>query len=178
MIRYSDADYAGCKIDRKSNSGTCQFLRDRLVSWSSKKQNSVALSTVEAKYVSIGNCCAQTLWIKQQLSDYGLKCNNVPIKCDNTSAINVTKNPIYHSRAKQIEVRHHFIRDHVNNGEICMEYVQTDNQLSDIFTKPLDKTKFEFIRNEIGVCNPFCLYNLCLLLRASLSVPLVSDVLT
>ena len=155
LIGYSNADYAGCKIDRKSTSGTCQFLGDKLVSWSSKKQNFVALSTAEAEYVSIGNCCAQILWIKQQLSDYGLCFNKIPIKCDNTSAINLTKNPVHHSRSKHIEIRHHFIRDHVLNGDIEVEFVPTNIQFADIFTKPLDKTRFEFIRNEIGVCNPF-----------------------
>ena len=155
LIGYSDADYAGCKIDRKSTSGTCQFLGDKLISWSSKKQNSVALSTAEAEYVSIGNCCAQVLWIKQQLNDYGINFKTVPIKCDNTSAINLTKNPVHHSRSKHIEIRHHFIRDHVNNGDINVEFVPTENQFADIFTKPLEKIKFEFIRNDLGICNPF-----------------------
>ena len=155
LIGYSDADYAGCKIDRKSTSGTCQLLGNKLISWSSKKQNSVALSTAEAEYVSIGNYCAQILWIKQQLLDFGLNYKNISIKCDNTSAINLTKNPVHHSRSKHIEIRHHFIRDHVQNGNINIEFVSTENQYADIFTKPLDKMRFEFLRNEIGMCFPF-----------------------
>ena len=95
------------------------------------------------------------LWIKQQLLDYGLNFKNIPIKCDNTSAINLTKNPVQHSRSKHIEIRHHFIRDHVNNGNICVEFDPTENQYADIFTKPLEKLIFEYIRNEIGLCNPF-----------------------
>ncbi|KAK8663836.1 hypothetical protein V6N13_083641 [Hibiscus sabdariffa] len=110
---YSDADYGGCKIDRKSTSGTCQFLGNMLISWFSKKQNSVALSTTEAEYISAGSCCAQVLWMKQQLFDYRIDVGTIPIKCDNTSAICLTKNPIHHSRTKHIEIRHHFIRDHV-----------------------------------------------------------------
>ncbi|KAK8621081.1 hypothetical protein V6N13_067524 [Hibiscus sabdariffa] len=110
---YSDADYGGCKIDRKSTSGTCQFLGNMLISWFSKKQNSVALSTTEAEYISADSCCAQVLWMKQQLFDYGIDVGTIPIKCDNTSAICLTKNPIHHSRTKHIEIRHHFIRDHV-----------------------------------------------------------------
>ena len=153
LLGYSDMDYAGCKLDRKSTSGTCQFLGDKLISWSSKKQNSVALSTAEVEYISIGNCCAQILWLKQQLDDYGINCKNVPIKCDNTSAINLTKNPVQHSRTKHIEIRHHFIRDHVNIGNINIDFVPTERQLADIFTKPLEKSRFEFIRNEIGVCD-------------------------
>ena len=114
----------------------------------------MAFSTAEAKYISIGNCSAQILWIKQQLDDYGINCNNVPIKCDNTCAINLTKNPVQHSKTKHIEIRHHFIRDHVNTGNISIDFVPTERQLADIFTKSLEKSRFEFIRNEIGVCNP------------------------
>ncbi|KAL4291224.1 hypothetical protein GQ457_14G005130 [Hibiscus cannabinus] len=116
---YSDADYGGSKIDRKSTSGTCQFLGNMLISWFLKKQNSVALSTTEAEYISAGSCCAQVLWMKQQLLDYGIDVGTIPIKCDNTSAICLTKNPIDHSRTKHIEIRHHFIRDHVSKYDIC-----------------------------------------------------------
>ena len=155
LVGFSDTDYGGCRIDRKSTSGTCQFLGSNLISWHSKKQNSVALSTAEAEYVAAGSCCAQILWIKQQLKDYGESQNKIPIKCDNTSAINLTKNPIQHSRTKHIEIRHHFIRDHMENEDIILEYVPTENQLADIFTKPLNSERFEFIRGELGLCDPF-----------------------
>ena len=106
------------------------------MSWSSKKQNSIALSTAEAEYISLGSCCAQILWIKQQLRDFGIKVHNVPIFCDNTSAINISKNPVQHSRIKHIEIRHHFIRDHVVKNDIKIEFVNTLHQLANIFTKP------------------------------------------
>jgi hypothetical protein len=102
LIGYSDADWAGCKIDMKSTSGTCQFLGRSLVSWASKKQNSVALSTVEAKYIAAGHCCAQLLWMRQTLRDYGYKLSKVPLLCDNESAIHIADNPIEHSRTKHI----------------------------------------------------------------------------
>ena len=86
-LSYSDADWAGCKINRKSTSGTCQFLGRSLVSWASKKQNSVALSTAEAEYIATGHCCAQLLWMRQTLRDYGYKLTKVPLLCDNESAI-------------------------------------------------------------------------------------------
>ncbi|KAK8625938.1 hypothetical protein V6N13_057093 [Hibiscus sabdariffa] len=148
---YSNADYGGCKIDRKSTSSTCQFLGNMLISWFSKKQNSVALSTTEAEYISAGSCCAQVLWMKQQLFDYGIDVGTIPIKCDNTSAICLTKNPIHHSRTKHIEIRHHFIRDHVSKDDIVLEYVDTLHQLADIFTKPLDKERFWTLRRDLGL---------------------------
>ena len=83
LVGYSDSDYAGCKVERKSTSGTCQLLGSSLVSWSSKKQNSVTLSTTEAEYISVGSCCAQILWMKATLSDFGIKFKKVPLLCDN-----------------------------------------------------------------------------------------------
>ncbi|XP_075483615.1 secreted RxLR effector protein 161-like [Primulina tabacum] len=109
LVGYSDADYAGCKIDQKSTSGSCQFLGDRLISWASKKQKSIATSIVEAEYLAAENCCAQMLWIQQQLRDYGIQATESPIFCDNTSAIAITYNPVMHSQTKQIDIRHHFI---------------------------------------------------------------------
>jgi len=91
------------------------------------------------------------LWIKQQLSDFGLSLSQIPLHCDNTSAIILTKNPIQHSRTKHIEIRHHFIRDHVNNGDCVIQFVNSKNQLADLFTKPLNKESFNFLRNELGI---------------------------
>src|SRR5438445_167766 len=98
LIGYSDADYAVCIIDRKSTSGSCQLLGGRLVSWFSKKQQSVSTSTAEAEYIAAGSCCAQILWMRNQLMDYGIKLTKIPIYCDNTSAIAITQNPVQHSR--------------------------------------------------------------------------------
>jgi hypothetical protein len=151
LISYTDADFAGCKIDRKSTSGTCHFLGHSLVSWFSKKQNSVALSTAEAEYVAAGSCCAQSLYIKQQLEDFKILFDHIPIRCDNTSAISLSKNPIQHSRTKHIEIRYHFIRDHVQKGDIELEFVSTDSQWADILTKPLIEERFCTIRREIGM---------------------------
>ena len=89
------------------------------------------------------------LWMKQQLLDYGIKVDTIPLKCDNTSAICLTKNPIQHSRTKHIEIRHHFIRDHVSKNDVVLEFVDTLNQLANIFTKPLDKEHFGILRREL-----------------------------
>jgi hypothetical protein len=120
IIGYSNADYAGCKIDRKSTSGTCQFLGRSLVSWASNKQNSVALSTAEAEYIAVGHCCAQLLWMRQTLRDYVYKLSKVPLLCDNESAICMTDNPVEHRRTKHINIRYHFLRDHQQKGDTEM----------------------------------------------------------
>jgi hypothetical protein len=116
LIGYSDADWTGCKIDRKSTLGTCQFLGRSLVSWASKKQNSVALSTAEAKYIAAGHCCVQLLWMRQTLRDYGFKLSKVPLLCDNKSAICMADNLVEHSRTKHIDIQYHFLRDHQQRG--------------------------------------------------------------
>jgi len=151
LIGYSYSDFAGCKTDRKSTSGTCHFIGSALVSWHSKKHNSVTLSTAEAEYIFAGSCCTQILWMKQQLSDYRIILDHIPIRCDNTSAINLSKNPVLHSRTKHIEIRHHFLRDHVQKKDCVLKFVDTKNQLADIFTKPLPKETFFAIRRELGL---------------------------
>jgi hypothetical protein len=104
LIENSDADYARCKMNRNSTSGTCQFLGLSLVSWSSKKQNYVALSMAEAEYVAASSCYAQLLWMRQTLKDYGYTMNHIPLLCDNESDIKITYNPCEHSRTKDIDI--------------------------------------------------------------------------
>jgi hypothetical protein len=151
LIGYSDSNYAGCKVDRKSTSGTCQFLGRSMVSWSSKKQTSVALSTADAEYVAAGQCCAQLLWMRQTLRDIGYNLSKVPLLCDNESAIRLADNPIEHSRTKHIDIWHHFLRDHHQKGDIDVYHISTKNQLADIFTKPLDEKRFCRLRSELNV---------------------------
>jgi len=151
LLGYSDSDYAGCKVDRKSTSGTCQFLGRSLVSWSSKKQNCVALSTAEAEYIAAGACCAQLLWMRQTLRDFGCQFTKISLLCDNESAIKLANNPVSHSRTKHIDVRHHFLRDHEAKGDIEIRHVSTEKQLADIFTKPLDETRFCALRSELNI---------------------------
>jgi hypothetical protein len=151
LIGYSDVDYAGCKIDWKSTSRTYQFLGRSLVSWASKKQNSVALSTTEAEYIAAGHCCAQLLWMRQTLRDYSYMLSKVPLLCDNESAVRMADNPVEHSRIKHIDMWYHFLRDHQQKGDIKIAYVSTHNQLADIFTKPLDEKTFSKLRNELNI---------------------------
>nr|KAJ0192955.1 hypothetical protein LSAT_V11C800440770 [Lactuca sativa] len=151
LYGYTDSDYAGCNLDKKSTSGGCHFLGNRLISWSSKKQTSVAISTAEAEYVAAERCCAQLLWIQNQLLDYGFKFSKTPVYCDNSSAIQITQNHVQHSKTKHIEIRHHFIRDNVEKGKVVLEHVKTSEQLADIFTKALDSQSTAYIIGELGM---------------------------
>jgi hypothetical protein len=151
LIGYSKSDYVGCKFDRKSTSWTCQFLGSSLGSWSSKKQTFLALSTAEADYVAVGQCCAQLLWMKKTLQEFGYSLSKVPLLCDNESAIRLVENPIEHSLTKHIDIRHHFLRDHQQRGDIDVCHISTKNQLVDIFTKPLYEKRFCRLRSELNV---------------------------
>jgi len=127
LVGFCDADYAGDRIERKATT---------------------ALSTAEAEYISAASCCTQQLWMKHQLEDYQITENYILIYCDNTTAICLSKNPILHSRAKHIEIKHHFIRDYVQKGVLDIQFIDTDHQWADIFTKPLTVERFNFIKKN------------------------------
>lgn len=138
LCGYSNADFVGCLLERKSTSGTCQFLGTSLVSWSSRKQSSVALSTTGVEYIAATSCCSQLLWMMASLRDFDLDFDHVPLLCDSMRAISVAKNPVLHSRTKHIDVCFHFLRDHYEKGDIELRYIDTTRQLADILIKPLD----------------------------------------
>ncbi|GJT96714.1 hypothetical protein Tco_1092232 [Tanacetum coccineum] len=148
---FADADYASCQDTRRSTSGSAQFLRDRLVSWSSKKQKSTAISTTEAEYIALSGCYAQVLWMRSQLSDYGFVLSKIPLYYDNQSAIALCCNSVQHSRSKHIDIRHHFIKDQVERRVVELYFVETKYQLVDIFTKALPRERFETILPLLGV---------------------------
>ncbi|KAD6454380.1 hypothetical protein E3N88_09086 [Mikania micrantha] len=148
---YSDSDYGGCKTDSKSTTGGAQFLGERLVSWQCKKQTSVATSTCEAEYVAAASCCSQVLWIQQQMRDYGLNFLTTPIHVDNEAAIAITKNPVYHSRSKHIDIRFHFIRDCYEKKLIDVVKIHTNEQRADLLTKAFDKQRFEYLLKLNGI---------------------------
>ncbi|GKE38134.1 hypothetical protein Tco_1461539 [Tanacetum coccineum] len=141
LTAYADADHAGCQDTRRSMSGSAQFLGDKLVSWSSKKQKSTAISTIEAEYITMYGCYAQTLWMRSQLTDYNFVFNKIPLYCDNRSVIALCCNNVQHSRSKHIDIRHHFIREQVEKGVVELYFVMTDYQLTDIFTKALPRDR-------------------------------------
>ena len=153
LVGYSDSDYAGCGINRKSTSGGCQLLGHALVSWQSKKQTSVSRSTAEAEYIAAGSCTAQILWLQNQLLDYGIKSMNTPLILDSTAAISIIKNPVQHTKTKHIDIRYHFIRDCYEKGMITLQHVPTEDQLADVFTKARDFKTFQSLIARLGMLN-------------------------
>ncbi|GJT05629.1 hypothetical protein Tco_0840091 [Tanacetum coccineum] len=125
LTAYADADHAGCQDTRRSTSGCIQLLGDRLVSWSSKRQKSAVISSTEAEYIAFSGCCAQVLWMRSQLTDYGLGFNKIPI--------------------------FHFIKEQVENGVVELYFINTEYQLADIFTKALGRERIEFLINKLGM---------------------------
>ncbi|GJV13043.1 hypothetical protein Tco_1354584 [Tanacetum coccineum] len=124
---------------------------DKLVSWSSKKQKSTAISSTKAEYIALFGCCAQILWMRSQLSDYGFQFNKIPLYCDNKSAIALCCNNVQHSQAKHIDVRYYFIKKQVENGIVKLYFVRTEYHLADIFTKPMQKERFNFLIEKLDM---------------------------
>ncbi|GJY38246.1 putative ribonuclease H-like domain-containing protein [Tanacetum coccineum] len=150
---YTDSDYAGASLDRKSTTGGCQFLRRRLISWQCKKQTIVANSTTEAEYVAAASCCGQVLWIQNQMLDYGYNFMNTKIFIDNESTICIVKNLVFHSKTKHIEIRHHFIRDSNEKKLIQMIKIHTDHNVADLLIKAFDVGRFQYLIASIGMLN-------------------------
>ncbi|GJS49524.1 gag-pol polyprotein [Tanacetum coccineum] len=120
-------------------------------SWMSKKQNCTAMSSAEAEYVALSASCAQVMWMRTQLQDYGFNYNKIPLYCDSQSAIAISCNPVQHSRTKHIHTRYHFIKEQVENGIIELYFVRTEYQLADMFTKALPEERFQYLVRRIGM---------------------------
>ncbi|GJV41262.1 hypothetical protein Tco_1419702 [Tanacetum coccineum] len=127
------------------------LLGDKLVSWMSKKQDCTAMSSAEAEYVALSASCAQVMWMRTQLKDYGFNYNKIPLYCDSQSAIAISCNPVQHSRTKHIHTRYHFIKEQVENGIIELYFVRTEYQLADMFTKALPEDRFQYLVRRIGM---------------------------
>ncbi|GKD95669.1 retrovirus-related pol polyprotein from transposon TNT 1-94 [Tanacetum coccineum] len=151
LTAYVDVDHAGCQHTRRSTSGNMQFLGDRLVSWSSKRQKSTATSSTEAEYNSRSGYYAQVLWMRSQLTDYGLGFNKILMYCDNKSTIALCCNNVQHSQSKHIYIRFHFIKEQVENRVVELYFVNMEYQLANIFTKALSKDRIEFLINKLGM---------------------------
>ncbi|GJQ96370.1 hypothetical protein Tco_0007509 [Tanacetum coccineum] len=152
LAAFSDLDHASCLDTRKSTSSGIQFLGgDKLVSWSSKKQDCTSMSLEEAEYVSLSTCCAQVLWLRTQLTDYGFHFDKIPMYCDSKAAIAISCNPVQHYRTKHIDVRYHFIKEQVEKDIFKLFFVGTEYQLADLFTKALPEDRFKYLVRRLGL---------------------------
>nr|GEV37540.1 retrovirus-related Pol polyprotein from transposon TNT 1-94 [Tanacetum cinerariifolium] len=152
LTAFLDSDHAGCLDSRKSTSGGIQFLGgDKLVSWSSKKQDCTLMSSVEAEYVSLSACCAQVLWMRTQLTDYGFHFDKIPMYCDSKATIAISCNLVQHSRTKHIDVIYHFIKEKVEKCIIELFFVGTEYQLANLFNKALSEDRFKYLVRRLGM---------------------------
>eukprot|EP00253_Pinus_taeda_P004619 PITA_04619 len=152
LTSYTDSDWAGSVDDKKSTSGYVFHMGSGAISWASKKQLVVSLSTAEAEYVAATVAACQAVWLRRVLRDLCHEQENeTTIYCDNSSAIALSKNSVFHKKTKHIDTKFHFIRELVNNGEIVLQHWRTEDQLADILTKPLAKKSFDHFRKCLGM---------------------------
>lgn len=149
---FTDSDLAGDLDDRKSTGGMAFYLNDCLVSWNSQKQKTVALSSCEAEFMAATAVACQALWLRSLLAELmGKEPKAVKVLVDNKSAIALMKNPVFHGRSKHIDTRFHFIRECVEEGQIVLEFVRTDEQRADPLTKALPAARLATMRHLLGV---------------------------
>ncbi|XP_068475123.1 secreted RxLR effector protein 161-like [Phaseolus vulgaris] len=154
LTGFSDSDWGGSIDDMKSTSEYCFSLRSGMFSWSSKKQETVAQSTAEAEFVAVSATVNQALWLRKILTDLNLEHKqSTKIFVDNQAAIAISNNPIFHGKTKHFNIKLFFVREVQKNGDVSLCYLKAENQLADLFTKPLPASKFEYLRQKIGVCS-------------------------
>ncbi|KAK9669666.1 hypothetical protein RND81_13G146900 [Saponaria officinalis] len=154
LIGFTDSDWAG-SLDDKKMLGNIFSLGSGAVTWSSKKQETVALSSSEAEYTAATSAARQVFWLRKLLADLGCVQTEATaeIYCDNRAAIAMRKNPVFHARTKHIDVQHHFIHQLVSDGKLVLKFRGTNEQVAYIFTKALPQAKHDFFRMQLGVCN-------------------------
>lgn len=149
---YSDSDFANDLDERKSVSGYVFKLFGGVISWRSRKQTTISLSTTEAEYVALNSCCQEAIWLKGLYQELIPKCDEVPVLfCDNQSALCIAKNHMYSNRTKHIDIKHHFIRELFEKGFVDMKYIRSEDMLADMFTKPLPSPRLKKLSNCLGL---------------------------
>lgn len=151
-MAYTDNDFAGDLNDRKSTFGFVFLLAGGAISWASKKQLVVTLSTTEAEYIVVASCACQYIWLTRLLKKLGHKGEDDSLMyCDNSSTIQLSKHSMFHGKSKHIDVKFHFLRNLVNEGTVKLNYCNTQNQIADIMIKPLKKIQFIKLREMLGL---------------------------
>lgn len=152
---YSDSDWGGCKSTRRSTGGFCTFLGTNIISWSSKKQNTVSRSSTEAEYRSLSDTAQEITWISAILKEIGIPLPVTPeLYGDNLSSVYLTANPAFHARSKHFEIDYHYVRERVALGSLIVKHVPATQQIADIFTKSLGYQAFTSLRYKLGVVDP------------------------
>jgi hypothetical protein len=157
QCRLELAGICRCRLGREYSGpeehiGCCFTLGFAMVSWCSRKQSSVALSTAEAEYIALSVAVREAVWLRKLLTDlFDHEMDPIIIHCDNQSCVKLSENPVFHDRSKHIEIKYHYIRDMVQRKAVHVQYLPTHEQIADIFTKPLAKTKFEYFRERLGL---------------------------
>uniref|UniRef100_H3HAK5 Reverse transcriptase Ty1/copia-type domain-containing protein n=1 Tax=Phytophthora ramorum TaxID=164328 RepID=H3HAK5_PHYRM len=153
MCGYSDADWAGDIESRRSTSGYAFMMNGGCISWRSKKQRTVALSSTEAEYMALSEATQEAVWLKVFLCELGEMASDEAVKIyeDNQGSITLAKNPQFHKRTKHIDIRYHFVREKVEDGQVVLQYVSTTNMLADMMTKAIPATQFSVLRSKLGI---------------------------
>ena len=157
LTSFSDADWAGHSLDRRSTSGFLVYLGNNLISWSSKKQVTVARSSTEAEYKAIANATSELIWINSLLRELKLNLSPLTLWCDNIGATHLSSNPVFHARMKHIEVDFHFVREQVSSGKLRVCIISGKDQIVDLLTKPLPKNRFLQLRSKLNLLPALCL---------------------
>jgi hypothetical protein len=148
---FTDSNWVGSAEDM-STSGMCFSLGSTMISWGSRKHKSVALSTTKVEYIAACEACTKEVWLRKLISGlFDQVSDSTIIYCDNQSCIRLSEHPVFHEWSKHIEIKYYFIRDKVQEGEVKLQYIPTDEQTTDILTKPLSRIKFAYLRDKLGI---------------------------